>query len=217
MRVREVDPLDLFDRAEPKTEWSSFGIIQRFRHRGRKGIETGSMDRNGLATSTSDALDVLSSPVRAWFSDTFRGGPTPAQCLAWPAIRAAQNVLLISPTGTGKTLAAFLAILDQLFRAEVAGSLPRGIQCVYVSPLRSLNYDIERNLNKPLVGICRKLARDDNPVSVGVRTGDTNALERRRLRDHPPHILITTPGKPFTSTQPGKVEIALARSQTRRH
>ena len=117
----------------------------------------------------------------------------PAQELAWPPIAAGEHVLLISPTGTGKTLAAFLAILDRLFRARQAGTLGPGLRCVYVSPLRSLNYDIERNLAAPLEGIGRRLELDASPIRVGVRTGDTSAYERRKLRDDPPHVLITTP------------------------
>src|SRR5205823_261006 len=113
--------------------------------------------------------------------------------MAWPPIAAGEHVLLVSPTGTGKTLAAFLAIVDRLVRAQEAGTLPRGLRCVYVSPLRSLNYDIERNLATPLAEIGRRLDRDTGPIRVGVRTGDTSAYERRKLRDDPPHILITTP------------------------
>jgi ATP-dependent helicase Lhr and Lhr-like helicase len=151
------------------------------------------MDRNGLEIRSSRSTEGFLAPVRAWFEETFPEGATPAQELAWPLIAAGENVLLIAPTGTGKTLAAFLAIIDQLFRAESAGRLMAGVRCVYVSPLRSLNYDIERNLQLPLDGICREIDRDDCPVRMGVRTGDTPAQERRRLRDHPPHILITTP------------------------
>jgi ATP-dependent helicase Lhr and Lhr-like helicase len=151
------------------------------------------MDRNGLGTSSSSPAAVFSDSVRAWFEETFRQGVTPAQELAWPAIASGENILLTSPTGTGKTLAAFLAILDRLFRDESEKKLANGVRCVYVSPLRSLNYDIERNLRLPLEGICRQIGRADCPVRVGVRTGDTPAHERRSLRDHPPHILITTP------------------------
>src|SRR5205809_826965 len=93
-----------------------------------------------------DPLHALSGPVRDWFARTFPGGPTPAQVLAWPAIAGGEHLLLISPTGTGKTLAAFLAILDRLFREHAVGTLAPGLRCVYVSPLRSLGYDIERNL-----------------------------------------------------------------------
>ena len=123
----------------------------------------------------------------------FPEGPTPGQELAWPPIAAGENVLLIAPTGTGKTLAAFLAVLDRLFRERMAGTLGPGLRCVYVSPLRSLNYDIERNLAAPLEGIARRLDLDAGPIRVGVRTGDTSAYDRRKLRDDPPHMLITTP------------------------
>jgi ATP-dependent Lhr-like helicase len=101
--------------------------------------------------------------------------------------------VLVAPTGTGKTLAAFLAILDRLFRAYALGALSRGIKCVYISPLRSLNYDIDRNLSSPLQEISRRLNCSESPVRVGVRTGDTSAAARRKLRDSPPHVLITTP------------------------
>jgi ATP-dependent helicase Lhr and Lhr-like helicase len=151
------------------------------------------MDSTGLATEKSAALRFLSGSVRGWFDDTFPAGPTPGQALAWPLIVAGENVLLVAPTGTGKTLAAFLAILDRLFRAHEQGTLAPQLHCVYVSPLRSLNYDIERNLRLPLEGIRQRLGCDVSPVRVGVRTGDTSASERRKLRDRPPHVLITTP------------------------
>jgi len=149
--------------------------------------------RSASTVESNRALELLSGPVRAWFEETFPQGPMPAQEHAWPAIAAGEHVLLVSPTGTGKTLAAFLAILDRLFRADETGALTPGVRCVYVSPLRSLNYDIERNLNVPLEAIRRRQVRDNSPVRVGVRTGDTSAKERRNLREHPPHVLITTP------------------------
>ncbi len=151
------------------------------------------MDRNGLEIGPRCPMTGFSAPVRAWFAETFPEGATPAQELAWPAIALAENILLISPTGTGKTLAAFLAILDRLFQAELDKTLTSGVRCIYVSPLRSLNYDIERNLRWPLEGICRQIDRKDCPVRLGVRTGDTPAHARRLMRDDPPHILITTP------------------------
>lgn len=132
-------------------------------------------------------------PVRQWFAEAFPGGPTPAQALAWPAIAAGENVLLVSPTGTGKTLAAFLAILEGLYREWAAGSLDTSLRCVYVSPLRSLGYDIERNLAIPLEAVRQRLGLEESPVRIGVRTGDTSAYERRKMRDKPPHLLITTP------------------------
>ena len=135
----------------------------------------------------------LNGPVLDWFASTFPAGPTPAQRLAWPPIQAGENLLLISPTGTGKTLAAFLAIINGLFLEHAEGGLTQGLRCVYVSPLRSLGYDIERNLSVPLDAIRKNLGLEKNPVTVGVRTGDTSPHARRKLRDEPPHLLITTP------------------------
>ena len=102
-------------------------------------------------------------PVRSWFAREFPDGPTPAQRLAWPAIAAGENVLLVSPTGTGKTLAAFLAILDRLHAEERPSA---GLRCVYVSPLRSLGYDVERNLIGPLDAIRLAMGRDDRRSRV---------------------------------------------------
>jgi len=142
---------------------------------------------------SNHALALLSGPVREWFTNSFPQGPTPAQERAWPPIAAGEHLLLISPTGTGKTLAAFLAILDRLFREHAAGSLAPGLRCVYISPLRSLSYDIEHNLKLPLDEIRDRLKCEHSPIRVGVRTGDTPAYQRRKLRLQPPHILITTP------------------------
>ena len=157
------------------------------------GCSSKESDVRRRSAGARGAVALLSEPVRAWFESAFPEGPTPGQELAWPAIAAGEHVLLIAPTGTGKTLAAFLAVLDRLFRERRAGTLGPGLRCVYVSPLRSLNYDIERNLAAPLEGIARRLELGASPIRVGVRTGDTSAYERRKLRDDPPHILITTP------------------------
>lgn len=143
------------------------------------------------ATLENAATELLCDPVREWFEAAFPRGPLPAQQAAWPLIKSGQNVLIVSPTGSGKTLAAFLAILDGLYREHAAGALAPGLRAVYVSPLRSLNYDIERNLSAPLQGIER--LQGPSPMRIGVRTGDTTAHERRKLRDQPPHLLITTP------------------------
>src|SRR4051794_30973574 len=105
------------------------------------------------ANTTEAAAGLSKEPVREWFEAAFPDGPTPAQRLAWPLIAGGENLLLVSPTGTGKTLAAFLAILDALYAEHSAGSLAPGLRCVYVSPLRSLGYDIERNLATPLEAI----------------------------------------------------------------
>jgi ATP-dependent Lhr-like helicase len=142
---------------------------------------------------TQTDLGPLSGPVRDWFAAAFPAGPTQAQRLAWPSIDSGGHTLLVSPTGTGKTLAAFLAILNGLYREHEAGSLPAGIRCVYISPLRSLGYDIERNLAAPLDSIRLALGLPKSPIRVGVRTGDSSAYHRRTLRDKPPHLLITTP------------------------
>ena len=161
---------------------------------------------------TSDPLfNLLDGPVRDWFSTAFPGGPTPAQRLAWPPIASGENLLLVSPTGTGKTLAAFLAIINGLFREHSAGTLTPGLRCVYVSPLRSLGYDIERNLSLPLESIRKGLELDQSPVTVGVRTGDTSGHHRRKLREKPPHLLITTPGEPLADAQPAGLAWDLAR------
>ena len=119
---------------------------------------------------------------------TFPDGPTPAQELAWPPIAAGENVLLVSPTGTGKTLAGFLAILDRLFRAHAEGTLGPGLRCVYVSPLRSLGYDIERNLAIPLEGIRRRLGLDGEPGA--------------RRRPHGRHLGLRPPQAPRQAAAP---------------
>ena len=130
------------------------------------------------------ALDILSPRTRTWFERAF-AEPTPAQLLGWPAIASGDHVLIQAPTGSGKTLAAFLVGIDRL--NETPGE---GLRLLYVSPLKALNYDIERNLRSPLAGL-------DSKLSVAVRTGDTPAEERRRMLRTPPDILITTPESLF--------------------
>jgi ATP-dependent Lhr-like helicase len=127
--------------------------------------------------------------VRDWFTSSF-AEPTPAQAQAWPAIASGEHVLLSAPTGSGKTLAAFLWALDRLGAREresvPAGGEGAGVRVVYVSPLKALSYDIERNLRVPLRGIGAQ-------VSVAIRTGDTSQRERVAMARKPPDILITTP------------------------
>ena len=132
---------------------------------------------------------MFSPAVATWFRATL-GDPTPVQTRAWPRIQAGAHVLLAAPTGSGKTLAAFLAAIDRLL-ALPAGA-PNGCRVLYVSPLKALVYDIERNLRAPLRGI---LALDPTarPVGVDVRTGDTPARDRARFLRHPAEILVTTP------------------------
>jgi superfamily II DNA/RNA helicase len=131
-----------------------------------------------------DALAPFSEKTRAWFENAFRE-PTPAQDAGWPAIASGEHVLIQAPTGSGKTLAAFLYGIDRL------NATPgQGIRLIYVSPLKALNYDIERNLRGPLAGL-------QSELRVGVRTGDTPQKERQALIRNPPDILITTPESLF--------------------
>ncbi len=133
--------------------------------------------------------------VADWFRSRF-AAPSPAQAAAWPAIKAGQQVLLAAPTGSGKTLAAFLAAIDDLLRQGLAGVLGDETQVVYVSPLKALSNDINRNLEAPLAGIRQQLqarALPDVEIRTLVRTGDTPPAERERMRRRPPHIVVTTP------------------------
>jgi ATP-dependent helicase Lhr and Lhr-like helicase len=141
-------------------------------------------------------LEAFSAPVRTWFTQTF-GTPTPPQAEGWPAIQRGEHVLILAPTGSGKTLAAFLCGLDAIF-GELAGpqAAPAGVRLLYVSPLKALNNDIDRNLRAPLAGIRAAAERQGQPLpplSVAVRTGDTPGHLRAQMVKHPPHILITTP------------------------
>ena len=129
-------------------------------------------------------LDVFSPETRAWFEAAF-AEPTPAQALGWPAIANGGHTLIQAPTGSGKTLAAFLYGIDRLNSAP-----GEGLRLLYVSPLKALNYDIERNLRGPLAGLRSELR-------VGVRTGDTPQKERAAMLREPPDILITTPESLF--------------------
>jgi ATP-dependent helicase Lhr and Lhr-like helicase len=152
-----------------------------------------------VSTSPAEPLDPLgrfSAITREWFSSTF-AAPTTAQADAWDAIADGNNTLVIAPTGSGKTLAAFLWALDSL-----AGSAdrPSGTRVLYVSPLKALAVDVERNLRTPLAGLTRLAERHGLPapnISVGVRSGDTPPAVRRQLINQPPDVLITTPESLF--------------------
>jgi ATP-dependent Lhr-like helicase len=142
--------------------------------------------------------------VRRWFEDSF-AEPTPAQALGWPKIASGEHTLICAPTGSGKTLAAFLWGIDRLARraeapADSDDSLGAGVRLVYVSPLKALSYDIERNLRAPLKGV-------GTDISVGLRTGDTPQRERQAMRRRPPDILITTPESLYLMMTSGAREI----------
>ena len=156
------------------------------------------------------ALAPFSPVTRAWFERTF-DSPTSAQAQGWAAIAEGSHTLILAPTGSGKTLAAFLWALDRLHVAprpvELAeggkrrkvpkgGAAAGGVRVLYISPLKALIYDVERNLRSPLAGIAREAARQGvaaPDISVATRTGDTPQVERRAVATHPPDILVTTP------------------------
>jgi ATP-dependent Lhr-like helicase len=140
-------------------------------------------------------LESFHPAVAAWFTRTF-AAPTPAQEQAWPSIQADRHVLIAAPTGSGKTFAAFLAAIDRLVREGVEGRLADETQIVYVSPLKALSNDIQRNLEGPLAGIREELLLPGLPdvqIRTLVRTGDTTQSERASMRKLPPHIVVTTP------------------------
>src|SRR3974377_1432470 len=131
------------------------------------------------------ALDVFSPQTKAWFGRNFAAAPTPAREKGWPVIASGKSVLIQAPTGSGKTLAAFLSAIDRLTPEPNAG-----LRVLYVSPLKALNYDVERNLRGPLAGL-------QSQLSVAVRTGDTPQKERAAMLRNAPDILITTPESLF--------------------
>ncbi|MBW3608416.1 MAG: DEAD/DEAH box helicase, partial [Actinobacteria bacterium] len=144
------------------------------------------------------ALEQFTPTVRTWFQAAFETA-TEVQTQAWPAIATGEHVLISAPTGSGKTLAAFLWALDRLSSTPRA-SQGAGARLVYVSPLKALAYDIDRNLRAPLRGIGADL-------SVGVRTGDTPQKDRAAMRRNPPDILITTPESLYLMLSSGAREI----------
>nr|WP_105566373.1 DEAD/DEAH box helicase [Microbacterium halophytorum] len=141
-----------------------------------------------------DVLDRFSPATREWFRGAFPA-PTSAQAGAWQAVSKGRHALVVAPTGSGKTLAAFLWAIDRAFR-EPRDPASKTTRVLYVSPLKALGVDVERNLRSPLVGISqagRRLGIEVPDVTVGVRSGDTPANERQKLVRNPPEILITTP------------------------
>src|SRR5256712_2966400 len=143
-------------------------------------------------------LDLFSPAARAWFSGAFPA-PTEVQGGGWRSVAAGQHTLMSAPTGSGKTLAAFFWCIDQLANEPVPAEAER-CRVLYVSPLKALTVDIERNLQAPLRGIAletERLGLTQSPITVAIRTGDTSPRDRRQIERHPPDILITTPESLF--------------------
>ena len=144
--------------------------------------------------------------VQEWFVSRF-GTPTEPQIAGWPAILRGEPTLISAPTGSGKTLAAFLVCIDKLLRAALEGGLSPHTHVVYVSPLKALSNDVQKNLEGPLREIQQlALARGYlcPEIRTGVRTGDTLAKDRAAMLKHPPHILVTTPESLYILLTAGK-------------
>ncbi|MEW1962251.1 DEAD/DEAH box helicase [Microbacterium sp. NPDC077644] len=145
--------------------------------------------------SAHRVLDRFTPATQDWFRGAF-AAPTNAQAGAWDAISAGKHALVVAPTGSGKTLSAFLWAIDSVFREKADAADSTGTRILYISPLKALGVDVERNLRSPLVGIgqsARRLGIHAPGVTVGVRSGDTTSSDRRKLVANPPDILITTP------------------------
>ena len=151
--------------------------------------------RTAPTPATTDPLAGFRPATRDWFRASFED-PTPAQALGWPAIAAGEHTLICAPTGSGKTLAAFLWCLDRLLGDQVPAEPLDRLRVLYVSPLKALVHDVDRNLRSPMAGIALAAAGQGvraTDIRVGMRTGDTPADERRAFGKHPPDILVTTP------------------------
>src|SRR5450631_844390 len=154
----------------------------------------------------AEALGWAHPVVQEWFLTKF-GSATEPQEQGWPAILRGETTLISAPTGSGKTLAAFLVAIDQLLRLAIAGNLAPTTQVVYVSPLKALSNDVQKNLDAPLAEIQQLAAARGYlcpPIRTGVRTGDTLPIERVRMLRNPPHILVTTPESLYLLLTAGK-------------
>ena len=154
------------------------------------------------------ALSLFGPHTAQWFESCV-GQPTRVQAEGWPAIARGETALIAAPTGTGKTLTAFLWFIDRLTGLAARGALEEKTYVLYISPLKALGNDIEANLRRPLAGIAARMAQSGlapQEIRVAVRNGDTPPAERRALLRHPAHILITTPESLylFLSTEAGR-------------
>jgi ATP-dependent Lhr-like helicase len=180
-----------------------------------KGLQGTQMCVSSKAVTAERAAPDFLPFVRRWFGQTF-SEPTVAQREGWPAIASGCDTLIVAPTGSGKTLATFLWALDHLHRLGLEGRLGDRVYVVYVSPLRALNNDIEKNLREPLAGLrAAALADGLRPpeVRVAVRTGDTLAAQRQAMTRRPPHILITTPESLYILLTAERFRPALAQAR----
>ncbi len=151
------------------------------------------------APAPADVLSRFSAPAREWFASAFES-PTPAQAGAWDAISSGHHTLVVAPTGSGKTLSAFLWAIDRLSTSDLPEDPRQRCRVLYVSPLKALASDVERNLRSPLAGIAQagsRLGETVRPLSIALRSGDTPASERRAFTTRPPDVLITTPESLF--------------------
>ena len=137
------------------------------------------------------SLERFDPATKRWFEGAF-ASPTPVQERGWERIAAGEHALLLAPTGSGKTLAAFLWCIDSLYKRPLAQRVG-GTRVLYVSPLKALAYDVERNLRAPLIGIDKTGRGERTPPRVSIRSGDTSARDRRLQAREPAEILVTTP------------------------
>ncbi|MEI8017364.1 MAG: DEAD/DEAH box helicase, partial [Schlesneria sp.] len=150
---------------------------------------------DAVEKSTRTSLKLFHPVIQEWFQNRF-AGPTEPQEQGWPQIVAGRDILIAAPTGSGKTLTAFLAAINRLFQESEQGDLTNQIRVIYISPLRALSNDMHRNLEQPLAEIltlAEEMGLNVPPIRVGLRTGDTTSSQRATLLRRPPHILVTTP------------------------